>query len=191
MFLAGQVLAMALVYAVGGGVPPVERLPARQLTVCLTAPVDRNVSDAQRLATHMFEAINVQVRWARPSDCPADGVRLSFWRETPVIISPGAFGRAFPVEGIRADVFMDRVRSAVPENFLPFVLGHVLAHELAHIAQAERRHSSEGLMKARWAPDEVGRMPWSHLAFSPDDVALIHAGLERRAARFAFHQDRE
>ena len=67
----------------------------------------------------------------------------------------------------------------------------MLAHELAHIAQAERGHSEDGLMKARWAPDEVGQMPWEHLAFAPDDVALIHAGLTRRAARFAFQQDRE
>lgn len=191
MFLTGQVLAMALVYAVGGGIEPVATAPERHLTVCLTAPVAREVSEAQRLATHMFEAIDVRVEWASPSNCPRDGVRLSFWRETPIVVSPGAFGRAFPIEGIRADVFMDRVKSAVPEDFLPFVLGHVLAHELAHIAQAERRHSPDGLMKAQWAPDEVGQMPWEHMAFTDADVALIHAGLARRAARFAFQQNRE
>lgn len=187
MVLASQALAMALVYAIGGGIAPATPAPARQLTVCLIAPETRDVLEATRLATTLFARIDVTVNWERLAHrCPAAAVRLAFWRETPMIINPGAFGRAFPAEGVRADVFMDRVRSAVPESFLPFVLGHVLAHELAHVAQAERRHSGEGLMKAQWTPAEVSRMPWSHLAFTPDDVARIHEGLRLRAARFAF-----
>jgi hypothetical protein len=186
MVLAGQILAAAVVWAAGPGADVATTPAVRPLTVCLTAPADRSVAEATAIAARMFHAIGVRVDWQRnPDSCPLDGVRMAMWRQTPKVISPGAFGRAFPAGGIRADVFLDRVRLAVPDAYVSAVAGHVLAHEIAHLLQADRRHAAHGLMKPRWDPGELDQMPWTPLRFTDADVRLIHRGLAERAARLA------
>jgi hypothetical protein len=182
--LAGPVVAAAFVLVAHGGIDTAVPPAARELTVCLTAPPDREVFEARALATRMFGDIGVLLTWARqPGACPFTGVRMNFWMRTPTALSPGAFGRSFPAEGTRIDVFYDRVRAAAPGARLPSVLGHVLAHELAHLAQAVGRHSPEGVMKARWKARDLAGMAWQPLSFTTDDVALIHMGLATRTVR--------
>jgi hypothetical protein len=40
-------------------------------------------------------------------------------------------------------------------------------------------------MKARWTPDDYGRMMNKPLEFTSEDIVLIHDGLAARAAREA------
>lgn len=46
--------------------------------------------------------------------------------------------------------FYDRVLANSRPTGLPFLLGHVLAHEIGHILQGVERHSSAGVMKEKW-----------------------------------------
>jgi len=184
MVLAGQIMAAAFFLAAGPGSITAVLPEVRTLTICVTAPADRDVAEATSIATRMFDRIGITTHWERdPDSCPADGVRMAFWRETPRSINPGAFGRAFPIRGIRADVFLDRVRLAVPDGYVAAVAGHVLAHEIAHLLQSMRRHATHGLMKPRWDPGELDRMPWSPLGFTEADIELIYRGMAERSAR--------
>lgn len=185
MRLAAFAFAAAIVLAAHGGVEltATPTVPARQLTVCLTAPTDSVVVAARGLAGRLFADIGVTVRWIDGPGCPFEGVRVRFWDQTPDVLNPGAFGRSFPVQGTLVDVFYDRVKAAAPGVFLPPVLGHVLAHELGHVAQAESRHAAEGLMKPHWEASDLCNMAWEPLAFAADDADLVHRGLVTRSAR--------
>jgi hypothetical protein len=48
--------------------------------------------------------------------------------------------------------------------------------------QGIARHSDTGLMKAFWTKDDYVRMEGSSLTFTPDDIELIHFGLQTRVA---------
>jgi hypothetical protein len=67
----------------------------------------------------------------------------------------------------------------------PFVLGHVLVHEITHILQGFSTHSDRGMMKAEWDAKDFDLMGWTPLAFTEEDVRLIHLGLATRASRTA------
>ena len=69
---------------------------------------------------------------------------------TPKELLPGALAFATPYDRTHITVFYDRVELAVHANTVPALLAHVLAHEIAHVLQSIKRHSEEGIMKARW-----------------------------------------
>ena len=62
-------------------------------------------------------------------------------------------------------------------------VGYVLAHELAHAMQGEARHSESGIMKAHWDTPDFQEMFFQKLAFTAEDVDLIHQGLAARPSR--------
>jgi hypothetical protein len=55
-----------------------------------------------------------------------------------------------------AFIFYDRIaalqRSA---SLLHAMLGRVMAHEITHLLLPEEEHSSSGLMRAHWKPDDL------------------------------------
>jgi hypothetical protein len=53
---------------------------------------------------------------------------------------PGALARALVFEGTRIEVFYERVRRMVGPRRFPSLLGHVLAHEIAHVLQGVDLH---------------------------------------------------
>ena len=108
---------------------------------------------------------------------------IRFTGDTPATLLPGALASALPYERIHIRVFLDRVKEAVGPGAMPFLLGHVLAHELGHLLQGIDRHSETGVMKAQWDLDDYKRMVSSPLAFTDEDVILIHRGMDGRAAR--------
>jgi hypothetical protein len=184
MRLAGLAFAAAVVLVADSGITAATSLPERRLTACLSTPSgDSAVAAAKGLAARLFSDIGVSVRWVETRACPFEGVRIRIWNETPAVLSPGAFGRSFPIQGTLVDIFYDRVRAAAPGVFLPPVLGHVLAHELGHVAQAESRHARQGLMKAHWEAVDLGSMAWEPLPFAVDDVPRVHRGLVTRSVR--------
>jgi hypothetical protein len=105
---------------------------------------------------------------------------------TPANEQPGALAYALPYEGKHIVIFYDRVRtevepSRVPALLVPALLAHVIAHEIGHILEGVNTHSRSGVMKARWSTDDYLDMAWKPLPFAPEDVFLIHRGLEQRA----------
>jgi len=57
-----------------------------------------------------------------------------------------------------------------------------MVHEITHILQGEARHSAEGIMKARWTPDDLAAMGVKPLTFTAEDVDLIYQGMDYREA---------
>jgi hypothetical protein len=68
---------------------------------------------------------------------------------------------------------------------VPCLLAHILAHEITHVLQGINRHSVSGVMKAHWSNGDCLDMAGKPLAFTEEDVYLIHRGLKRRADRLA------
>ena len=64
-------------------------------------------------------------------------------------------------------------------------LGHVLAHEIAHVLEGVAQHSSEGVMKAKWNERDCDELTRKPLRFAAEDLELIRTHFETRAARVA------
>ena len=61
------------------------------------------------------------------------------------------------------------------------LLAHVLVHEITHVLQPTPRHSTEGVMKARWTKDDISSMMWGPMPFTSEDINLIRLGLAARS----------
>ena len=130
-------------------------------------------------ASRLFHEIGVTLMWTTPDSCPADGVRISLTRNTPVSFQPGAMGYALPFEGTHIRVFADRIEKSTP-SLVPHLLGYVIAHEITHIIEGTDRHSDHGVMKAHWDKRDLYQMQFDQLPFAQEDVDLIFLGLCKR-----------
>ena len=53
------------------------------------------------------------------------------------------------------------------------VLGTVAAHEVGHVLLRRQGHSTEGLMRASWKPDDWERAASGSLLFSPPERMAV------------------
>jgi hypothetical protein len=80
-----------------------------------------------------------------------------------------------------AFVFYDRVLAQQPDtNLLPFFLGRVMAHEIAHLLLPQHEHSDFGLMRARWGADDLRFTSLACLALPSRFVQLMQKEARRR-----------
>ena len=162
---------------------PAEAAPAAEprVVICMASMEDMLLENqAKIVSSAIFAGIGVKIQWHSPSNCPAEAIFITFSNDEPASLLPGALAYALPYEGTHIVVFYDRVKSK-PSN-LSSVLGHAIAHEIAHILQGVTRHSESGLMKANWTGEDYQRMAWKPLPFTDEDVRLIHSGLKVREA---------
>jgi hypothetical protein len=153
---------------------------AHTVQICAGDTIDfRTFSLAQAVTAKVFAGIGIKIGWAE-GRCPAGAIRVDLLNETPTLLLPGALAYALPYEGTHVVVFFDRITSIAGPGFIPILLGHVIAHEVTHILEGVVRHSSEGVMKAHWTPDDYQQMTWKPLPFAQEDVDLIYRGLEKR-----------
>lgn len=158
----------------------------RKVMVCMEPGTDIFTAlRAQTVASKIFAGIGVKIEWHRQNACPADALPVSISNSTPAGLLPGALAYALPYEGTHIVVFYDRVQKTVEPGTAPYLLGHVLAHEITHILQGVNRHSASGVMKAHWEGDDFLKMKWRPLSFTEEDVTLIHLSLDARASRRA------
>ena len=150
------------------------------VTVCIEGGFPAMVGHARDVVSQMFAGIDVQIDW-RCRKCPADSIRISLRVVTPANVQPGALAYALPYEGKHIVIFYDRVQTQVEPSRVPALLAHVIAHEIGHILEGVNTHSRSGVMKARWSTDDYLDTAWKPLPFAPEDVFLIHRGLEQRA----------
>jgi hypothetical protein len=80
-------------------------------------------------------------------------------------------------------ILMDHLSAKVRSGHDRNLLTYVLVHEITHILQAVSRHSQTGIMKAHWSPSDQYDISVNTLRFAPEDVELIHLGMEVRRAR--------
>jgi hypothetical protein len=113
----------------------------------------------------------IQVRFSdEPAKEPGDGVLAS------------ARPYATPGSGAQVEVYYQRIFRTVEPRLQPILLGHVLAHEIAHIIEGVNRHSESGIMKAHWDAGDYAEMSWRPLQFASADLNLIRLGLRLRAS---------
>jgi hypothetical protein len=149
--------------------------------------------DARTKATAMFREIgvNLRMRFAIPARDPSDGCGA------PIVVQiedatgyngPSealAYAMPYKESGTCIHMFLDRVLSLDPGRLdrdpllANALLAHVIAHEITHVLEQDVRHSKQGVMKARWSSDDFQRMEHLPLSFAPEDVDLIHKGLDR------------
>lgn len=87
--------------------------------------------------------------------------------------------------GSDAWIFIDRIKSLAVERELSLaqLLGHVLAHELAHMLLGANSHSGMGLMRAKWSSRELFAADHGELFFAASESKRIQkAVLARRQA---------
>jgi hypothetical protein len=139
---------------------------------------------AKGTAIWLYAGIGVKLKW---SSTGKDGISMQFDAGMPERFLPGALGYAMPYAqtGTRIHVLVDRLHVSVSKPHGGALLGHVLAHELAHVLEGFTDHSEAGVMKARWDNGDLEQMARRPLAFSAEDAAAIRSGLAKILARSA------
>jgi hypothetical protein len=140
---------------------------------------------AEGMASKMFLAAGVIVKWRSGKDCPVDSIRISLSWHSPASDHPRAYAYALPLEGVHIVLFWDRIANAGGPQALPYLAAHVLVHEVTHILQGACRHSDTGVMKTTFTGMDIAAMQTHALPFTEEDLDLIHAGMEVRRARAA------
>lgn len=160
----------------------------RRVHVCMARTTETllAMNRAQPIASGMFEAIGITIEWhhdRRSPVCAAvqdQAILVTVITRTYELDHPGALAYAQPYGGKHIYIFYDRVRETAPPGRVPFLLAHVLAHEITHILQGTCRHSVSGVMKAQWNTKDYAEMERKPLPFTELDVKLIQLGLEAR-----------
>ena len=165
--------------------------PSRTVKICIeSGPGEPLVLlQAQATASRIFAAIGVAIDWHRTvHDCrksTEDTIHIHLSAGVNPEHYPGALAYAELSGAGYVEVFYDRVVAIVAARRVAVVLGHVLAHEAAHILEDVNRHSAQGLMKAHWVGNDYLDMAWKPLTFTSEDADLIHRGIDQRASRLA------
>jgi hypothetical protein len=156
------------------------------MTACLNPGANGSlVYRGQAITAQILEAAGIRLDWRRDERACAQGtgIVITVSLETPPNQHAGALAYALPFDRTRVVLFYDRVLSAASPAVAPYLLGHVLAHEIVHILQGVDVHSASGMMKPRWDKRDFEAMRRAPLPFMPEDLALIDRGLEWRASR--------
>jgi hypothetical protein len=136
----------------------------------------------QGVAAQLLKQANLRIEWQRDENvcaAAAHGIVVSVSLSTPGDLHPGALAYALPFERTRIVLFYDRLLNTLGPAGVPSLLGHVLAHEIAHILEGVDQHAPSGIMKARWDAHDYAAMQRGGLRFTGDDIDLIHRGLDR------------
>jgi hypothetical protein len=136
-------------------------------------------TQAERLASDMFEDIGITLRWrsGQPSSKDTGAIAIEFLTGTSERFMPESLAYALPYEGVHIRIFWDRIRKFPAPREL---LAHVIVHEVTHILEGTACHSEAGIMKAHWTTGDVFAMESAPLKFTPGDVDLIYQGLQSR-----------
>ena len=147
-----------------------------QNAVLAPAPV---LVRAEWMAAGMFAGVGVHVRFRTGAPHqPATGgqaIEIRLDSREPADREPWVLAYASPFEraGTRVHIFYSRVSSIRGGSMTAIVLSHVLAHEITHVLERIDRHSSSGVLKARWDEDDFTAMAAHPLRFAPEDVGLL------------------
>jgi hypothetical protein len=71
-------------------------------------------------------------------------------------------------DSLYAVVFVEKAAALAGPGVVPLdvVIGHAMAHEIAHLLLGNREHSAMGLMRSQWSSEELQRAAQGQLRFS-------------------------
>jgi hypothetical protein len=155
---------------------------------------------AKEQAQGLLRAAGVETTWI---DCPPGENRRQPWHSactTPfgaadIILrilpesmaslhGAKALGYALPLERtptlayVLYDRLQERVRITGVSDFR--LLGHVIAHEIAHLLLASERHARSGLMMSYWGEKDLVDIDRGLMHFSKDEARMLQAGATAR-----------
>lgn len=169
MALAAQIFSIA-------GIVPDSR-PAVKLCVEIGVPDPWVITRGEFIAKEIYAQIGIKLDWGHRAHCrEGDGILIHIGSAPSAEVHPGALAYTRLADA-RVEVFFDRIIADAAPIIAPNLMGHVLAHEIAHVLEAVVRHSEEGIMKAHWTPNDYEHMYPSFMQFAPEDVTLIRAGV--------------
>ena len=145
-------------------------------------------------AAAVFRRSGIRLIWVECSqglgkvsrDCavPSDGAHLALRIVARSLnLKSEVYGVAFLGEdgrGTQADVFFGEVanQESIGAN-VSTMLGHVIAHELGHLLLGSNSHAASGIMRSRWQAAELQSLAHGALFFTPDQVKLMQARLQK------------
>lgn len=170
--------------------PGVQSLTVYTLSNKTIVPIEV-MGRARHMATKVLAGAGVTVEWVR-GERPKDSeqafcghrLTIAFDAKAPSGFAAQAMAYTKLNAGWSTEIhiFYDRVTNFHDRSRMPEFLGHVLAHEIAHLLQGVARHSSEGVMKARWDENDCAEMVRKPLPFAAEDVDLIRSHFTTRTA---------
>jgi len=175
--------AALLAAATGAWAGDAGRAPNRAVTTCLSPGGNAAILfQGREVATRVLKQAGIRLEWRNDEhSCVAAGrgivIEVSF--ATPKDRPSDALAYAMPFERTHVVLFYDRVLSSAAPAMVPYLLGHVLAHEIVHMLQGTDRHSASGVMKAHWDNHDYTEMLNWRLHFTEEDILLIQGGLAR------------
>ena len=157
------------------------------IPVCVEATANSNTTifQARGIASEMFAAAGVSIKWRKANNCPADGIRIILSQHSRASDHPSAYAYALPYEGTHIVLFWDRIEQAAELRSRPHLVAHILVHEITHLLEGACRHSDTGVMKAVFTRSDIDEMEFHPLPFAAVDLELIRSGLKARAERLA------
>jgi hypothetical protein len=166
----------------GAATPPPQRPIAVEL--CDLQRLAHDVSrTAQAELQRTFDRIGVDVK-IRPCGERADALPADALRIAIVVLPLSSRGPRAPAIALGATspspdpivwIFFHRVERVARRAGVDraIVLGHVMAHEIAHVLIPEARHGRSGLMRATWRSAELVDAVQGQLRFSADEASAI------------------
>ena len=158
-----------------------------------------------RLATadvnRLFRPVGVRIIWEQPLSERAvdEGTDMTvqafqkpehrgylvvrLMRRTPVTVFPTALGYSLPFAhtGAHVLIFYDRVEALTQrvDTAGYVILGHAMAHEIAHVLLGSTEHSTGGLMEGCWTPASWRLASQGLLTFRREEIDRMRARLPR------------
>jgi hypothetical protein len=142
---------------------------------------------SEKVASDVFERAGVEIRWL---NCGIDGqltglpgcgkaefptrLQLRMLKKSRGL-TPETFGVSYlsaKGEGVYSQIFVEPVEQlhGTTAMSMSTLLGHVAAHELAHLLLGTNSHSVDGLMRARWGMKELERVNQGTLLFDHNEA---------------------
>ena len=162
---------------------------APEILVCLERIAQASTSTtylAQSETAKLLASAAVHVEWIHGSTCQSSAaIQVHLTVQTPDNLLPGALAFCQPAARDDIRVLYDRVQAMVSPAHEPHLLAYVLAHEIVHILEGAGRHSSSGIMKAQWTPEDYSDIASGKLTFASEDIELVHGGVIVRQAHLS------
>lgn len=136
------------------------------------------LAKAKKVAADILLSAGVDVQWklgGLPRAATGETLQIEFLEDAPPRFATNAMAYATPYlsTGTCIHVFYRRVEHMRSTQIIPSLLGHVMAHEIAHVLQGIARHSGSGVMKANWDTADYDIMAVRSLPFTAEDIELI------------------
>ena len=145
---------------------------------------------AENIATRVFEQAGVPVKWINcpvvPRDLPEAAICQkaifpTYFQQRIVPPHPGLSESSFGVSYLSSEgigcysyVFYQRVaEQRRSEQKAAVLLGHIMAHEIAHLLLGTNSHSASGIMRAHWYLQELASANKGELLFTPDQARAM------------------